>query len=1180
MLKTRFGFQKVGWMPLLLSVLLIGALGISTAYAAGAGVTFLKGDTTYIPLQHTKTTYGDSAKYKLANITVVETVAGNLIATATDSVQIKPPANYTFVTDSVVTITASPVGGLKIDTTGFAALGIVQTSQTTVKLKMKNYISFMISTVSSGTADTLTISGLYLQSAQTAANFDSTTAAYIAFSQKGIGANSANLSKLIALPGAYNKIAMIQDPAGEYYAGENDITAIIKLEDAAGNAVVSGSVIPNVKAVLNGTSTQGNGTLSGTTTVTRSDRKDSVTYTAMAYTKAENIQLVFTAPGNTLTSGELHIYPGDPANISVSLLSGKDTLTVDQTVSYTLTVTDQYYNPVLDDWIIDANEATPHGAVISLSGETGQSPFTSLSGQLSATFAPSKYFVGLDTIVFTSSSYDGKVTKSHNLKSPTIKISGATQLQPVLITHGAIGGIIVDYSNDVNNATVTEAIGAGKQIYARAFLRDTYGNPIDFTSPAASTFTISGKLGKSTSLGTPGLTNAIVESGYPNTVKTAVGIAIPYTISTNVRAEVKENNIKSNGKAPKVLTSTLLPDSILVASNGYNLTLTIQNRSDIPAKLSATATTGDSSLVASLYATSLTVTDTVWDQYGNLCNDPGAVKVSPLESAYDIFASTSGFAKFVRAKDTTAADTLLPSAGVVTRTVSPSTVSGADNVVLVAASSSSLTKSTPIWVTPAAFAKIAITPKKDTTAIAGQTVTFNVEKQDQYGNHIDLGLAGGNLRGHLPSTTKPDSASVAADSAALSADTVSTGSNRGGVVTISKRATAGKAGVASVGGTLVATFPFTTYVAGADTQKVYATIGAYSDTALVRSAATGSLSSFKIEIAAADSIHHAGDVVTITVTAQDAASNRIYTYISGGQKLVLNHTGVKAITTADSTFYFTYIRNHKGVVKAGDTLTVNGNSIPDTVFVQGQAKFSLHKFTAEDSINTVSISTVGGAFKATSASGVKFLPLSAIGQYGKWAVTINTDSVTTKSPNVSFTVIPRDKYYNVTTKDTVIVNITTSLSSGILNFGSNPKVIVGPTTITGPLTNAKGNPTLQVSVFTSDNSHLYAASAIKSLVVVGVENPQELPKSFALNQNYPNPFNPSTVISYDLPVKGDVTLKIYDVLGREVATLVNEKQNAGSYKVTFNASKLSSGVYFYQLQAGSFSSVKKLILMK
>jgi len=88
------------------------------------------------------------------------------------------------------------------------------------------------------------------------------------------------------------------------------------------------------------------------------------------------------------------------------------------------------------------------------------------------------------------------------------------------------------------------------------------------------------------------------------------------------------------------------------------------------------------------------------------------------------------------------------------------------------------------------------------------------------------------------------------------------------------------------------------------------------------------------------------------------------------------------------------------------------------------------------------------------------------------------------------------------------------------------------------------------------------------------------PDFFLLKQNYPNPFNPSTIISWQLPETKFVTLKIYDVMGNEVASLINEEKQAGNFEVEFNATILSSSTYFYRLQAGSYVETKKMVLIK
>jgi hypothetical protein len=100
-------------------------------------------------------------------------------------------------------------------------------------------------------------------------------------------------------------------------------------------------------------------------------------------------------------------------------------------------------------------------------------------------------------------------------------------------------------------------------------------------------------------------------------------------------------------------------------------------------------------------------------------------------------------------------------------------------------------------------------------------------------------------------------------------------------------------------------------------------------------------------------------------------------------------------------------------------------------------------------------------------------------------------------------------------------------------------------------------------------------------IITGVGNiSNKIPGNYALSQNYPNPFNPITKISYDIPKSGLVTIKIYDILGKEIATLVNENKNPGKYIVDFDGSAISSGVYFYRLESNGFVATKKMMLIK
>lgn len=156
------------------------------------------------------------------------------------------------------------------------------------------------------------------------------------------------------------------------------------------------------------------------------------------------------------------------------------------------------------------------------------------------------------------------------------------------------------------------------------------------------------------------------------------------------------------------------------------------------------------------------------------------------------------------------------------------------------------------------------------------------------------------------------------------------------------------------------------------------------------------------------------------------------------------------------------------------------------------------------------------------------------------------------------------KYYSTTDSGLVgywQLNDGTGQIAVDLSFYSN-NATLGPTT----------NPEASDPIWVSAN-----------ILILSVEDDLQdnsVPNSFGLLQNYPNPFNPSTKINFSLPHRSAVTIKIYDILGNEVATLVNEEKSAGSYQVIFDASNISSGIYFYKLTTAEFSQTKKLVLIK
>ena len=115
----------------------------------------------------------------------------------------------------------------------------------------------------------------------------------------------------------------------------------------------------------------------------------------------------------------------------------------------------------------------------------------------------------------------------------------------------------------------------------------------------------------------------------------------------------------------------------------------------------------------------------------------------------------------------------------------------------------------------------------------------------------------------------------------------------------------------------------------------------------------------------------------------------------------------------------------------------------------------------------------------------------------------------------------------------------------------------------------------------STNGSNFFAMRLKQKVGTGVvETKEDLPTTYSLSQNYPNPFNPTTTIRYSIPSAGVVQLKVYDILGSELSTLIDEYKQAGVYEVEFDAAKFTSGVYLYKLTSGEYSATKKMMVLK
>jgi hypothetical protein len=215
------------------------------------------------------------------------------------------------------------------------------------------------------------------------------------------------------------------------------------------------------------------------------------------------------------------------------------------------------------------------------------------------------------------------------------------------------------------------------------------------------------------------------------------------------------------------------------------------------------------------------------------------------------------------------------------------------------------------------------------------------------------------------------------------------------------------------------------------------------------------------------------------------------------------------------------------------------------------------------------------------ASDVAYYEISAVHTYGLDYTPDYFQFVNLGTGSAAWNVTaPLDGIYLVrifyqNTGSAVSGSLTLNGYDEVINFDSDPdggRLDL----VTEDVELSEGSYTITLS---GDNIKVDYIQLIEKRIVTSVR-PRDIPEGFMLSQNYPNPFNPSTTIQYTLPATEKVTLKIYNILGQEIATLVNDVQHQGTHIVTFDASRLASGVYLYRIQAGDFTEVKKMMFLK
>ena len=278
-------------------------------------------------------------------------------------------------------------------------------------------------------------------------------------------------------------------------------------------------------------------------------------------------------------------------------------------------------------------------------------------------------------------------------------------------------------------------------------------------------------------------------------------------------------------------------------------------------------------------------------------------------------------------------------------------------------------------------------------------------------------------------------------------------------------------------------------------------------------------------------------------------------------KFFVNGDSIGTINSSPFQFPWTATGTDSAVVKIivtdNDGLSVQSD--PYTIYIDDG---SMTHFEAEHASYTGQVSIVnfpgasGGAYLDMKDAWILTFNNIGIPAAGNYLLTIGYQ-LTYQSPKTQFILINGDTL--------TALEFTSTSTSLWLKRGLIVPLLEGSNT---------------VAIYGFWNWMSIDYIAIPDATVLYVEKPAGIPTSYSLSQNYPNPFNPETFIRYCIPRQSQVTLKVYEALGREITTLINEEKSVGYYEVKFSLAEFASGVYFYQLKAGNFIQTKKMILMK